>query len=107
MTPLVDQTCLKDEQLQKLSDTENHQLLTQIPGWFRQSNHLIRRWQFPDYKQALKFVNKIGALADKQDHHPEISFTWGRVDVLLTTHAVEGLSQNDYILAAKINQLLS
>lgn len=58
---------------------------------------------FPDFKSAIAFVNKIGEIAESEGHHPDLQLSWGRVVVELTTHAIGGLSENDFILAAKIS----
>lgn len=66
---------------------------------------LVRELQFKDFAEALAFVNQVGAIAEAEGHHPDISFGWGRVAIELTTHAIEGLSENDFIVAAKIDEL--
>ncbi len=62
-----------------------------------------KKYSFKDFARALAFVNKIGKIAENEGHHPDIELGWGRVKVTLTTHAIGGLSQNDFILAAKID----
>jgi 4a-hydroxytetrahydrobiopterin dehydratase len=62
-------------------------------------------FEFENFVQALEFVNKVGALAEEEGHHPDISLGWGYVEVILSTHAIDGLSENDFILAAKIDQI--
>lgn len=64
-----------------------------------------KEFTFLDFKSALELVNKIGNLAEEEGHHPEIEFGWGKVEVELYTHAIGGLSVNDFIMAAKINKL--
>lgn len=64
-----------------------------------------KKFKFADFKSALDFTNKIGQIAESEGHHPEIELGWGRVEVELSTHAIGGLSVNDFILAAKINKL--
>lgn len=64
-----------------------------------------RKFEFKNFKEALDFVNKIGAIAEEEGHHPDIELGWGRVEVELSTHAIGGLSTNDFILAAKIDKL--
>jgi 4a-hydroxytetrahydrobiopterin dehydratase len=67
---------------------------------------LEKEYKFRDFKMALEFVNKVGALAEEEDHHPDILlYRWNRVDIRLTTHAIGGLSENDFILASKIDAL--
>jgi 4a-hydroxytetrahydrobiopterin dehydratase len=82
-------------------------LMDQVVGWTlnEEATALSRSYKFKDFKEALAFVNQVGELAEEDNHHPNISFTWGKVDLSLTTHSVKGLSENDFILAAKINML--
>jgi len=68
-------------------------------------HHITRTVTFPDFKQALDFVNRVGALAEEQGHHPDILLTWGKAEITLWTHKVDGLSESDFIMAAKIDQL--
>ena len=78
-------------------------LLKQVPGWrVVDRHHLHRDYVFPDFASALDFVNQIGAIAEKEQHHPDITLGWGKVKVDTFTHAIGGLSENDFILAAKI-----
>ena len=90
-----------------LSRDEAEQLLTQTPNWELSdtATHIRRNYVFPDFKSALVFVNRVGELAETEGHHPDIELGWGRVEIMLTTHAVRGLSENDFILAAKIDRL--
>ncbi|MDP4020773.1 MAG: 4a-hydroxytetrahydrobiopterin dehydratase [Candidatus Adlerbacteria bacterium] len=66
---------------------------------------LIKELRFKDFAQALAFANKVGEIAEAEQHHPELSIGWGHVGVELTTHAIDGLSENDFILAAKIDMI--
>jgi len=76
------------------------------PSWqVVEGHHLMKQFDFKDFKQALDFTNRIGALAEAQDHHPDIALSWGKVGVTLWTHDVGGLSENDFILAAKVDGL--
>lgn len=86
---------------------ELHQQLTD-PGMWNVvgEHHLARTCKFPDFKSALEFVNRVGALAEEQGHHPDILLGWGKVEITTWTHAVDGLTESDFILAAKIDQLL-
>jgi 4a-hydroxytetrahydrobiopterin dehydratase len=91
----------------KLQPEEIAAFITHTPLWQTTNNHEISRaFTFPDFKTALAFVDKIGALSEAQGHHPEIAFGWGYVRVTLFTHAVNGLSENDFIMAAKIDKLI-
>jgi len=69
-------------------------------------HHLEREFRFPDFAQALAFTNRVGALAEEEGHHPEIHLGWGHVRVEIWTHAINGLSRNDFILAAKIDRVM-
>ena len=87
-----------------LPETTIQEYLKVVSGWsLNQTGHLTKSWKFKDFKTALDFVNKVGALAEAEGHHPNITFTWGQVDIELWTHAVNGLSENDFILASKID----
>lgn len=68
-------------------------------------HHLERTFKFKDFKQALNFTNLVGELAEKEGHHPDIHLSWGQVRIVLWTHNINGLSENDFILAAKIDEL--
>lgn len=68
-------------------------------------HHLEKEFHFKNFKEALEFTNKVGKLADQENHHPNIHLSWGMVRILLWTHSINGLSENDFILAAKIDSL--
>lgn len=68
-------------------------------------HHLQRIFRLPDFASGLALVDRIGALAQAQDHHPDLLLAWGRVEITLWTHSVGGLSRNDFILAAHIDRL--
>jgi 4a-hydroxytetrahydrobiopterin dehydratase len=82
-------------------------LLAQIHGDWRivDAHHLERDLRFPDFATALAFVNRVGALAESQGHHPDLDFGWGRVRISIWTHAIDGLSESDFVLAAKIDRV--
>jgi len=81
-------------------------LLDQLSGWeVVQNHHLYKRYTFPDFVTALAFVNRIGAAAEAENHHPDIHLAWGRVAVQIFTHKIDGLSESDFILAAKIDAI--
>ncbi len=91
----------------KLTAEEITALLGQVSGWEVIEGHkLFRKWKFKDFAEALKTVNAIGSLAEKEGHHPDIKFGWGYLEITLYTHEVNGLSKNDFILAAKIDNLI-
>jgi 4a-hydroxytetrahydrobiopterin dehydratase len=81
------------------------QMMEQIPGWELQDNTISRRFRFKNFKEAMAFVNKVADVAEEEGHHPDIFISWNRVRIDLTTHAIKGLSDNDFIMAAKIGQL--
>jgi len=90
---------LKGQELEKLKA----QLDQEAPGWnLRDAKRLEKTFKFPDFKTALEFVNKIGTIAESEGHHPNIELGWGFVKVLLWTHAIDGLSESDFFLAAKV-----
>ena len=83
-------------------------LLTRTPGWAlaEQGTRLQRRFEFQDFVEAMKFVNRVAEIAEQEGHHPDIAIHWNKVDLVLWTHKIGGLHENDFILAAKINRLL-
>lgn len=87
---------------ERLTELKN-QLVAEAPGWeLIDPKHLQKTYKFNDFASALEFVNKIGVIAEQEGHHPNIEFGWGFVRVLLWTHAINGLSDNDFFMAAKI-----
>jgi len=66
---------------------------------------LVKEFRFKDFAGAMAFANKVASIAEEENHHPDLSVAWGRVSIELTTHAIEGLSENDFILAAKIDRI--
>lgn len=82
--------------------------LNLIKGWKDINDHHIEKeFTFKDFKEALAFTNKVGAIAEEEGHHPDIFLSWGKVKIVLWTHAIGGLSENDFIVAAKFDTLLS
>ncbi|TSC67816.1 MAG: 4a-hydroxytetrahydrobiopterin dehydratase [Parcubacteria group bacterium Gr01-1014_73] len=90
-----------------LSQQQAKKFLAEISGWRADAEFkkISKKWQFPDFKMAMVFADKVAILAEVEGHHPELCIAWGEVKVLLWTHAVGGLSENDFILAAKIDKL--
>ena len=75
-------------------------------GWSAvDDHHLEKTFRFPDFASALRFTNLVGAMADEQDHHPEIHLGWGRVRIEIWTHKIDGLTESDFVLAAKMDAL--
>ena len=78
----------------------------QVSGWKTiNGHHLEKSYDFPDFAKALAFVNRVGAMAEEQGHHPDLLLRWGKVVVTTWTHKIEGLTESDFILAAKCDQL--
>ena len=74
-------------------------------GWkILDEQKLEKEFKFPDFGHALKFVNRVGEIAEKQNHHPDIYFTWGQARIQIWTHKINGLTESDFILAAKIDE---
>jgi 4a-hydroxytetrahydrobiopterin dehydratase len=81
-------------------------LVAQVDGWSVQNSQLQKDFHFKDFAAALTFVNRIGAIAEAENHHPDILMhRWNRVHVMLWTHVANGLTENDFILAAKIDRI--
>lgn len=82
--------------------------LTATPGWelvLDEPNKLTRNLKFKDFAESMQFINKVADVAEAEGHHPDFCVSWNRVSLELTTHAIGGLSENDFIMAAKINEL--
>jgi 4a-hydroxytetrahydrobiopterin dehydratase len=104
--PLAEKDCvpckggvppLKGEALEELKK--------QLPGWdVVNEHHLHKLFKFPDFKQALSFVNRAGAVAEEEGHHPDLLLAWGKTEVTIYTHKIDGLTESDFILAAKIDR---
>ncbi len=90
-----------------LAIAEARELLSQAPGWrlIDGSTKLYRSFRFNNFMQPLDFVNKVGGVAEGEQHHPDIGFGWGYCNISIQTHKIGGLHQNDFILAAKINDI--
>lgn len=89
-----------------LEPEAQHQLLSQLPDWdIIDGHHLQRHYAFKNYKTTLAFVNEAAAVAEAEKHHPNITFTWGKATVEIWTHSVDGLTEADFILAAKIGSI--
>jgi len=88
-----------------LTKPQYESLLARLDGWMVvDGHHLAREFRFDDFRQALAFVNRVGELAEAEDHHPDIRLAWGRVAIEIWTHSIGGLSENDFVLAAKIDR---
>ena len=90
--------------------TEIHKYLKKIDGWDVKKNKensffLEKNFKFEDFLKSQNFVNKVGDIAEKEGHHPDISFGWGYAKIKISTHAIKGLAESDFILAAKIDKI--
>ena len=101
MQRLADRSCRPCKGIPPLSAEHAEQYLTSLPGWRLLDNKIEREYKFKTYLEGLEFANKIGHIAEEQDHHPDILVEWRRVKLILTTHSIKGLSENDFIMAAK------
>lgn len=105
---LISKTCVPCQGgIAPLSLTEAKGLINDLPDWDLKgsAHHLYREFKFNDFAAALSFANKVGNLAEKENHHPDIKIGWGYVVVEIFTHKIDGLHENDFILAAKVDQL--
>ncbi len=92
-----------------LAEGEINQYKTQLPGWethtVKGELRLEKTYQFKDFRQAVAFTNRVAEIANEEDHHPAILTEWGKVSVAWWTHKIKGLHKNDFIMAAKTDQL--
>ncbi len=102
---LAEQTCIPCRGgVPPLPTDEATRLLSQLQGWtIEKKHHLAKTYTFPDFAKALEFVNRIGAIAEEQAHHPDILLSWGRVRIEIWTHKIDGLTESDFVLAAKFD----
>ena len=107
MPDLASKTCVPCRGgVPPLQGQELRNLHQQVPEWqVIHEHHLTREFKFPDFRRALEFVNRVGELAEQQGHHPDILLAWGRAEITLWTHKIDGLTESDFIMAAKIDQL--
>ena len=107
MSDLAAKTCVPCRGgVPSLKGAELRTLARQVPQWrVVNEHHLTREFKFPDFRQALDFVNRVGSIAEEQGHHPNIMLGWGRVEITIWTHKIDGMTESDFILAAKIDQL--
>jgi 4a-hydroxytetrahydrobiopterin dehydratase len=107
MTDLASREIQRDRTAQALSQEEVHELLADLPGWTIEDGRLSRDMQLKNFKAALALVNEVGELAETSNHHPDLTIhRWNHVRVEWYTHSVEGLSINDFIMAARVSALL-
>ena len=109
MTELADRQCIPCRGGVPPLDAEAMRpLLAQVQDWTAVENHhLVKRYRLDDFAQALALVNRIGAVAEEQNHHPDIYLAWGSVEVRIWTHAINGLTENDFVFAAKCDRIFA
>ena len=92
--------------------SEIHKYQKKVDGWdiTKEENEIFflkKKFTFKNYLDSQKFINNVGEISEAEGHHPDITFGWGYAEIKITTHAIKGLSENDFILAAKIDQIVS
>lgn len=104
---LVDKNCVPCRGgVPPLGPEEVGKFQSEVPAWkVVENHHLTRTYELPDFKTALAFVNKVGNLAEEQGHHPDVYLTWGKVRVDIWTHKINGLTESDFVFAAKSDHL--
>ena len=113
MTDLFKKKCKPCEGgIPALDITEIHKYQKKIDGWEVKSNEkniyfLEKEFKFKNFLNSQKFVNEVSKISENEGHHPDILFGWGYAKIKITTHAIEGLSENDFILAAKIDKVIN
>ena len=111
MSDLSEKKCVACEGDIPAFDTkEIHKYLKKIDGWNVKNNednsfYLIKDFEFNNFKESQTFINKVGDIAEQENHHPDISFGWGYCKIKIFTHAIKGLAESDFILAAKIDKI--
>lgn len=107
MSDLASKTCVPCRGgMPPLKGEELASLLKQVAGWsVVEEHHIAKTFKFPDFRKALDFTNRVGELAEDQGHHPDIYLAWGKVGITTWTHKINGLTESDFILAAKIDRL--
>ena len=110
MSDLVSKKCLPCEGgVIPFDISEIHKYQKKVDGWDitkdkNQIFFLFKKFKFENFLKSQKFVNEVGKISEEEGHHPDISFGWGYAEIKITTHAIKGLSENDFILAAKIDK---
>jgi 4a-hydroxytetrahydrobiopterin dehydratase len=107
MSELADRQCVPCRGgVPPLKGDEVQGLLGRLADWQAVSeHHLWKTYRFQNFREALVFVNHVGELAEEQSHHPDICFGWGKAEISIWTHKIDGLTESDFVLAAKIDKL--
>ncbi len=112
MTDLADKKCIPCEGgIPAFDITEIHKYLKMVDGWNVKEDdlknfYLIKEFKFKNFLESLKFVNKISEIAEQEGHHPDIWFGWGYAKIKIFTHAIKGLHESDFVLAAKVDKVI-
>lgn len=108
MEPLADRRCVPcDAGTPPLADDVIAQLLAELPGWkLDDQGRLAKTFNFEGFVPGVRLVDRIAEVAESEGHHPDLCLSWGSLRASLTTHAIGGLSENDFVLAAKIDRLV-
>jgi len=106
MSTLSQKRCVPcDSGTPPMSKEDAQRYLREIPGWMLDDNYIVREYKFKNYLDGLEFAYSLGKIAEGEGHHPDTLIKWRRVKVSLTTHAIKGLSENDFIIAAKAEEV--
>ena len=111
MTELYKKKCVAcSGDIPPFNTSEIHKYLKKVDGWEVKSNddksfYLIKDFKFKNFEESQKFIHKVGNIAEEENHHPDISFGWGYSKIKIFTHAIKGLAESDFILAAKIDKI--
>ena len=111
MNDLAKKKCVScDGTIPPFDTTEIHKYLKKVDGWDVKSSedknyYLEKNFKFENFIKSQEFVNKVSLIAEKENHHPDIFFGWGYAKIKIFTHAIKGLAESDFILAAKVDQL--
>src|SRR5438105_15764051 len=107
MTDLAERECVPCRGgVPPMKGEEIAKLLQQLEGWqVIDEHHLQKIYRFKDFRESLEFVNRVGNLAEQQGHHPNICFAWGKAEVTIWTHKIDGLSESDYVLDENVDKL--
>ena len=112
MTDLADKKCVPCEGgIPSFDKTEIHKYLKKVDGWDVKADdgktyYLIKEFKFKNFVESQNFVNKVAYIAEEEKHHPDILFGWGYCEIKIFTHAIKGLAESDFVLAAKIDKII-
>ncbi len=111
MSDLSEKKCIACEgDIPPFDKSEIHKYLKKVDGWDVKKNetenfYLIKEFKFKNFIESQNFVNKVGEIAENEGHHPDISYGWGYAKIKIYTHAIQGLAESDFILAAKVDKI--